>query len=130
MTDLEQAREFFRNDRFATVNGAVIDEIGDGYAVCSMALTDDHKNALGNVMGGAIFTLADFCFAVAANWGKKAAVSTVSQITFLRAARGDLLYARAEAVREGRTTVYYEGSVTDADGRIIARFTSSGQVVG
>ena len=28
--NLRKAREYFRNDRFATENGMVIDEIGDG----------------------------------------------------------------------------------------------------
>ena len=62
---IEEVREMFTHDRFATENGAVIDEIGDHYAKCSMQLTDKHKNALGAVMGGVPFTLADFAFAVA-----------------------------------------------------------------
>lgn len=33
---LAEVREFFKNDTFATVNGAVIDEIGDQYAKCSI----------------------------------------------------------------------------------------------
>ena len=65
---LDEVRERFSHDRFATVNGAVIEEIAEGYAKCSMQINNDHKNALGAVMGGAIFTLADFAFAVAANW--------------------------------------------------------------
>ena len=33
---IDQVRERFRHDRFATENGAVIDEISDGYAKCSL----------------------------------------------------------------------------------------------
>lgn len=130
MTPLEEARAYFSGDRFATENGAVIEELGEDYAVCTMALTDSHRNALGNVMGGAMFTLADFAFAVASNFGKKATVSTVSQITFLRPAKGNLLRARAEMVRQGRTSVYYEVSVTDEPGNLVARVTASGAVIG
>ena len=64
-TALEEVRERFSQDRFATVNGAVIEAVGEGYAKCSIILNETHRNALGAVMGGAIFTLADFAFAVA-----------------------------------------------------------------
>ena len=79
MTNLEEARAYFAQDRFATENGAVIREIGEGYAVCSLELTERHRNALGNVMGGAVFMLGDFAFAVASNYGKRPTVSTTTQ---------------------------------------------------
>ena len=130
MTKLEEAQAFFAGDQFATENGAVITELGENYAVCTMAIRDHHRNALGNVMGGAVYTLADFAFAVASNFGKKPTVSTTSQITYLRAAKGDSLTARAEMIRQGRTSVYYEISVTDSTGALIARVTASGQIIG
>ena len=130
MYTLEEARAYFEQDRFATENGAKIAEIGEDYAVCTLNLEPKHRNALGNVMGGAIFMLGDFAFAVAANIGGRATVSTTSQITFLRAPRGNVLTARAERVRAGRSTVYYEISVTDEAGSLAARMTASGQIVG
>ena len=129
MNKLEEARAYFAQDRFATENGAVITQIGDGYAVCALELTDRHRNALGNVMGGAVFMLGDFAFAVASNYGKRPTVSTASQITFLRSAKGSRLTARAEQVREGRSSVYYEVSVWDEPGNLIARITASGAVM-
>lgn len=130
MTDLEKARDYFSGDRFATENGCIIEELGDDYACCSLPLAPHHKNAMGNIMGGAVFMLADFAFAVASNFGKKPTVSTTSQITFLKAPKGSVLYARAEALREGRTGVYYEVTVTDDLGTLIARVTASGAIVG
>ncbi len=130
MKNIEEARSYFQNDHFATENGAVIEELGENYAVCSLQLTEHHRNALGNVMGGVLFTLADFSFAVASNFGKRPTVSTSSQITFLRAAKGNRLTARAEMIREGRTTVYYEISVFDEPGNLVARVTASGNIVG
>ena len=56
---LEEAREFFSKDYFATkATGIIITEVGDHYARCSLTITRDHQNAYGGVMGGAIFTLA------------------------------------------------------------------------
>lgn len=129
MTKLEEARAFFAGDRFATENGAVIDEIGEHYALCSMELTPHHLNAAGRVMGGAVFMLADFAFAVASNFGHPADVTTTSQITFLRPSQGKMLYAKSQELRRGRTAVYYETSVTDDTGALIARVTASGQVL-
>lgn len=127
--NLRKAREYFRNDRFATENGMVIDEIGDGYARCSMEIRDSHRNALGNVMGGAVFTLADFAAAVASNWGKRPCVSLVSQITYLSPAKGSVLIAEARPVKEGRSTGYYEIEVTDDLGTMVAKMTNNGFVI-
>ena len=129
MTKLEEARAFFAGDRFATENGAVIDEIGEHYAICSMEITPHHLNAAGRVMGCEVFMLSDFAFAVASNFGHPADVTTTSQITFLRPSQGKLLYAKSQELRRGRTAVYYETSVTDDTGALIARVTASGQVL-
>lgn len=129
MTKLEEARLFFVKDRFATENGAVIDEIGEHYATCSMEITPHHQNAAGRVMGGAVFMLADFAFAVASNFGYAPDVTTTSQITFLRASQGKRLFAKSQEVRRGKTAVYYETSVTDDTGALIARVTASGQIL-
>ena len=62
---LHEVQERFANDRYATENGARIEAIDDGYAKVIMDLDPHHYNAVGGVMGGAIFTAADFAFAVA-----------------------------------------------------------------
>lgn len=129
MNDLDKARAYFQKDRFATENGAVIAEVAEDHAVCTLTLTDHHRNAMGNVMGGVLFMLGDFAFAVASNFGKPHTVSATSQITFLRASKGNTLTARAELVRQGRSAVYYEISITDDTGALLARMTASGTVV-
>lgn len=130
MKTLEEVREVFADDRFATENGAVIDEIGDGYAKCSVKLERKHKNAMGGVMGGVYFTLADFAFAVASNHEKMGVVSISSNIAFLSTAKGDMLYAEAHCVKDGRTTCYYNVNVYDETGRQAAAVTITGCHVG
>ena len=66
-SSVEEAREFFKNDRFATYNGMQLDELYEDGCVCSMTIREDHKNAYGGVMGGVIFTLADFALAITSN---------------------------------------------------------------
>ncbi len=126
MSDIEKIREFFANDRFATENGAVIEQVGENAATVSMNIESRHRNAAGIVMGGAIFTLADFAFAVASNHNKLGTVSLSANITFLKASKGDRLTAKAECVRDGRTTCYYRVTVTDNTGALIAEVTTSG----
>ncbi len=126
---IDEVRERFSHDRFATVNGAVIDEIEEGYAKCSMELNDTHRNALGAVMGGAIFTLADFAFAVASNWNKNPQVSLNASISFLGRAKGSKLIAAARKIKEGRKTCYYEVTISDELGNQVAHMTSNGFAV-
>lgn len=126
MKTLNEVREFFANDRFATDNGAVIEEVGENSATVSMTIEDHHRNAVGIVMGGAIFTLADFAFAVASNHENPGTVSLSANITFLKASKGSKLIAKAECVRDGRTTCYYRVTVTDNTGTLIAEVTTSG----
>ena len=127
---LEEVRKIFAGDRFATENGAVIEEIGDHSATCSLLITDSHRNAMGAVMGGTYFMLADFAFAVAANWEKMGCVSLRSDISFLGAAKGKKLIAKAVCVKDGRTTACYRVDVTDELGNLAATVTATGYHVG
>ncbi|MBR2868441.1 MAG: PaaI family thioesterase [Clostridia bacterium] len=127
---LEEVRKIFEGDRFATENGAVIEEIGERSAVCSLIITDSHRNAMGAVMGGTYFMLADFAFAVAANWEKMGCVSLRSDISFLGAAKGEKLIAKAVCIKDGRTTACYRVDVTDNLGNLTAVVTVTGCHVG
>lgn len=122
---LEKVRRIFEADRFATENGAVIDAIGDHSATCSLVLTDSHRNAMGAVMGGTYFMLADFAFAVAANWQKMGCVSLRSDISFLSAAKGNKLFAKAVCVKQGKTACY-RVDVTDDLDNLTATVTVTG----
>ena len=127
---LEEVRKIFEGDRFATENGAVIEEIGDHSATCSLVITDSHRNAMGAVMGGTYFMLADFAFAVAANWDNMGCVSLRSDISFLGTAKGKKLIAKAVCVKDGKSTAYYRVDVTEDLGNLTATITTTGYHVG
>lgn len=118
--ELEQIRELFKNDRFATEAGAVIDEVGEHYAKVSLTISEHHKNAAGGVMGGVYFTLADFAFAVAANWQKIGTVSVNTDISFVGTPKTKRIIAETELIKNGRSTCCYNVSVTDEDGNPVA----------
>lgn len=120
LKSIEEVREFFLNDRFATENGMQVDEVGDKYAKCSMDICDRHRNALGGVMGGVPFTLADFAFAIAANWQGNVVVSLASNISFCGVARGERLTAVANCIKDGRSTCCYNVEVKDELNNMVA----------
>ena len=126
MKTIEEVRSIFEKDRFATENGMVIDEIGENYAKCSLKIADRHRNAMGGVMGGVPFTLADFAFAVAVNHEEMRTVSLSSNIAFVGMAKGERLIAEAKCVKNGRTTCYYTISITDDLGTKVAEITTTG----
>ena len=130
MKTLEEVRRIFEGDRFATENGAVIEEIADHSATCSLTITDSHRNAMGAVMGGTYFMLADFTFAVAANWEKMGCVSLHSDISFLGATKGKKLIAKAVCVKDGKTTACYRVDITDDLGNLTATATVTGYHIG
>ena len=123
---VDEARAYFINDRFAAANGIRLDELTEDGCVCSVELTDNHRNALGGVMGGIIFTLADFAFAVSSNNVHEGTVALDVSMQFLSAAKGSRLIARSFRVKEGRNTCVYRVEVHDDTGRLIALFTGTG----
>lgn len=134
MTNLtHKAQQLFALDRFATDTvGICIDEVQEGYVRCTLAVKPMHLNAMGAVMGGAIFTLADFAFAIAANtrcliddrpveW-----VSLGSSIQYLGQTKDDTFVAETSCVKQGRHTCVYNILIHDNQGKSIALVTTTG----
>lgn len=124
--DIDEARAYFEADRFALENGVVLEEISEGGAVCTMILTERHRNAEGGVMGGAIFTLIDLAFASAANNVHKPTVAQQVSVNFLSGSRGSRLVAVAACRKDGRNSCVYNVDVTDDLGRDIAQAVVTG----
>ena len=122
---IDEARDFFKNDRFATNAGMTVDEMGEDYSICSVVLNDDHKNAYGGVMGGVIFTLADLAFAVCANNIHSLSVAQQVSINYLSAPKGAKLTARAECIKNGKTTSVLNVKISDDTGRDVALFVGT-----
>ncbi len=130
MPTMEELNERFRADRFAAQAGVEIREAEPGRALCAMPLRPCHMNANGAPMGGAIFTLADFAYAVASNgFTDRIIVSQQVAITFLAPARGTELLAEAKCLKSGRTTCLYAVDVRDELGTYVAHATVNGFTV-
>ena len=124
--DIEEARGFLVKDRFATANGIALEELNEGSCVCSINIREDHRNALGNIMGGVIFTLADLAFAIITNNVHYPTVALDSDIRYLSSSKGENLIAKASLVKSGKTTSTVSISVYDEFDKLIALFTGTG----
>ena len=123
---VEEAKEYFKNDKFAYNSGMVLEDLGEDFSLCSMDLDDRHLNANGGIMGGVMFTLADLAFAALSNNIHRPTVAQQVSINYLSAPKGKKLLARAELLKNGRSSTIIQVKVSDETGRDIALFTGTG----
>ena len=123
---VEEAKEYFKNDKFAYNSGMELEDLGDDFSLCSMELNDGHLNANGGIMGGVMFTLCDLAFAALANHIHMPTVAQQVSINYLNAPKGKELIAKATCKKEGRNSTIINVDVVDDTGRDIAQFVGVG----
>jgi acyl-CoA thioesterase len=105
-------------------------ELKAGYARLSMRIKPEYLNFHGVAFGGIIMSLADQAFGYAVNTLSYPSMASQFNIYFLSSARaGDLLTAEGTVVKNGRRISVAEVSVTNQDGKLIARANGSTIVV-
>jgi acyl-CoA thioesterase len=123
---IDDARAFFAGDRFATESGMTLEELDESHAVTSVEIGARHRNALGGVMGGAIFTLADLAFAALTNDRERSVVAQQVSVNYLAAPKGGRLVATARYKKDGRSSCVVNVDIVDDSGRGIAQFVGTG----
>ncbi len=119
---MDELGEFFKRDLFATKNGIEIVKIGLGRAEARMQVTSEHLNAVGTVHGGALFSLADFAFAMAANSGGQVTVAINVSISYFKAINSGVLTASAREVSGGGRIAGYTVEIRDEAEDLVALF--------
>jgi acyl-CoA thioesterase len=120
---VQEIKDFFReHDLFARHCGIELVEVGPGRARVQMAIQPCHFNGAGTVHGGAIFTLADFAFAVASNSRGQLAMGINTSTSFIKAARSGILFAEAQEISLNRQLGNYQVRITDEQEQLIALF--------
>ena len=118
-------KSILKDDRFAIhTTGITVESMSP--VRCTLVIEDKHKNARDAVMGGAIYTLADYAFGVFANQEGIDTVTLNGQIDYLRAAGDGKLTATVTPVKDGRTTCVARVVITDDRDREIAQATFTG----
>ena len=118
--EIEEIKKFFKKDRFAESLGIELLGVSEGGARTRMNVTSEHLNGLGTVHGGALFTLADFTFAVAANSHGRATVAINANISYMKAVKSGELIAEAREVSSNHKLATYTIDITDDKGELIA----------
>lgn len=124
--DAVTIRDFFGNDAFAVAAGVELLEAANGYARARMEIRPLHLNGGGVCQGGALFTLADFAFAVAANSHAQLTFSICSEIHIFKSERAGFLYAEAREQFSHSRLSNCEVKITNEAGELVATFNGTG----
>ena len=133
---LEHVRRVMAGDRYAVeATGIELLSAGRDEVRCRLLVDDRHRNVRGVVMGGALFTMADYGAAVLANYDGIVAdshiawVTVSSEIHFLTAADDGELQSQSIFVRRGRRMVVMQTDITDSRQRHVARIITTSTLV-
>ncbi|HUU75985.1 MAG TPA: PaaI family thioesterase [Methanoregulaceae archaeon] len=120
---IDEEEADFNRCEFARLLGIEIVDTWPGGARLRMDMTGK-RNPIGKVHGGAIFSLADQAFAIAANSGEISQVALTAQISFISPATGTLV-AVAEQISQNESGSLYKVTVHEGD-RLVATFEGIG----
>lgn len=120
---MEKLKQYFsEHDLFARHNGIELLEAYKGRATARMKIEPFHFNAAGTVHGGAIFTLADYAFAVASNSHGRIAMGISTSVNFVKATVSGTLHAEAVENSINQKLASYTVTVTDDENSTVAIF--------
>lgn len=101
-------------------------ELSPGYARVTMNMLPEYQNFNGLIYGGIIMSVADQAFAYASNSMSPGSVASQFNLHFVAGAKvGDELTAECRVVKSGRKVGISEMTVTNQDGKLLARATGT-----
>ncbi|MBE7244139.1 MAG: PaaI family thioesterase [Actinomycetospora chiangmaiensis] len=108
---------------FVTFCGIEAVAVSEGRTRLRLALKPEHANNLGIAHGGVICTLLDVALGTAARLRAGRPVVTLDmQTRFLSPGRG-VLSAEGRVTRAGRSVIFCEAEIRDAEGELVASAT-------
>ena len=120
-----QAGSTGAQDHFAELLG--IEPLHSSFeqSACQLHIGEQHRNALGGIHGGLIFSLADVAFAAACNAGTAVYIGLQAEVRYMSKAEGDVLIATATLMGSSKRIAHYQVLVTDSRDTRIALFNAS-----
>jgi uncharacterized protein (TIGR00369 family) len=100
----------------------------DGFVRMSYDIGLEFTNPSGSIQGGIVAALLDdaAAFAVIIKSGQPVFVASLElKTSFFSAAKPGLLYAEARVVKLGKTIAFTEADLTDTEGKLLARMTTT-----
>ena len=115
-----------RNEPIASFLNLQLLELQPGYAKVMLKVLPEYENFNGVTFGGITMAVADQAFGYAVNSVNRPNVASQFNIHFVAPARaGDELIAEGRVVKSGRRVSIAEMTVTNQDGKLIAKATGT-----
>jgi len=124
--------DVFANHPIAQLLGIRLSSVTKKRVRAELPVRPEHMNRGGRVAGGVIMTFADLLGArgTVANLPPGARTTTLeSKTNFFAAGEGPMLHAVSVPLHVGRTTMVWQTTVRNADGRVVAIVTQTQLVV-
>lgn len=120
MVSTDELKKAFALDGFVAHNGMEIVSVDGDRSVVRADVKDRAINAAGSVHGGMLFSIADFAFAVLANYLHPVTVTQSASISYI-ASCADTAYITAESreIAVYRHNCVHEVTVYDDKGRVV-----------
>jgi uncharacterized protein (TIGR00369 family) len=120
---LDYARQYHRRIPFTEHLGIRVADLADGVARLSLELRPELCNSFGTAHGGVLMTLLDvaLCQAARTQHPDSAGIMTIDMATSFIAAGQGQLSAEGRVLKPGRTTIFAEAEVRNADGTLVAK---------
>lgn len=120
-----------KNEPIAKFLNMKLAELKPGYAKVTLQVLPEHINFNGMVFGGIIMSLADQAFAYGMNSLVMPSIATHFTIQLIAGAKvGDVLIAECRPLKSGRRVGFAEMTVTNQEGKLIAKATGTTVVTG
>jgi acyl-CoA thioesterase len=124
--NVEELRTQARDEPIASFLNMQLLELSPGYARVSIKVTPEHLNFNNFIFGGIVMAVADQAFGYAVNSVRRPNVASQFNIHFIAAAKvGDDLIAEGRVVKSGRKVSIAEMTVTNQEGKLIAKATGT-----
>ena len=124
------ADAMWAEDKASQSLGMKVEQVGPGFAILSMDISDRMVNGHGFCHGGYIFMLADSAFAFACNSHNQRHVAQHCQISYVAPGRmGMRLIAEARERQRGERSGIYDVTVRSETGEIIAEFRGNSRSI-
>jgi acyl-CoA thioesterase len=115
-----------KNEPIASFLNMKLVELKPGYSKVTMKVLPEHLNFNGMVFGGIVMAIADQSFAYAMNSLVSPSIATQFNIHLISGASvGDELIAEGRVIKSGRRIGVTEMTVTNQDGKLIAKATGT-----
>ncbi len=124
---IEKLKETINLSPYSALLGMKLVDLGSGFSVMEVDIESKHLNPFGSVHGGMYASIIDSAAYWAAYCNKDEDSGFTSldlSVTNLAMAYSGKLIATATAIKEGRSIVLCEVTLTDGNGKLIAYGTS------